>query len=201
MRALGPGLLNECGPISVLLFLKNLLFTVIVPGVVAGWVPLRWFERHARWPDEWHWPHWFGAVIFALGAAGYFHCLWLFAAYGRGTPAPIDLPKKLVQRGLYRWVRNPMYLAVLAVVAGEGVFLRSWHIGVYFVCLACALHLFVALYEERVLSFQFGAMYEDYRRDVPRWLPRRPGRSLGPWRPSTRGVERGYSIRKFHRRL
>ncbi len=79
-----------------------------------------------------------------------------------------------MHRGLYKWVRNPMYLAVFTVIAGEAVFLRSWHIAVYFTCLVCAVHVFVLLFEEETLRRRFGAMYEDYRRDVPRWLPRKP---------------------------
>ncbi len=159
----------------MLLFFKNLLFTVLVPGFVAGWVPLHWFERYPRWPGaEWQPWHFAGALLAGIGASIVLHCIWLFATKGRGTPAPIDPPKKLVHRGLYRWVRNPMYLGVLATVAGEMLFFWSWHIGVYLLCLACTFQAFVLLYEEPALSSQFGAMYEDYRRDVPRWWPRRP---------------------------
>ena len=156
------------------LFLKNLLFTLLVPGFVAGWVPLRWFARRPQWPDDWLGHHLAGTVIFGTGLVVYLHCVWLFATKGRGTPAPVDPPKKLVQRGLYRWMRNPMYVGVLAVVAGETVFLWSIDIGVYLFCLACCFHLWVILYEEPALDFSFGAMYEDYRREVPRWWPRRP---------------------------
>jgi protein-S-isoprenylcysteine O-methyltransferase Ste14 len=159
----------------VLLFLKNLLFIVLVPGFVAGWVPLHWFERSPHWPEPtWQWWHFSGALLVGVGVGIVLHCVWLFATKGRGTPAPIDPPKKLVHRGLYRWVRNPMYLGVLAVVTGEMVFFWSWHVGVYLLCLTCVLQTFVVLYEEPALSSQFGAMYEDYLRDVPRWWPRRP---------------------------
>jgi protein-S-isoprenylcysteine O-methyltransferase Ste14 len=160
------------------LLIKNLLFTLLVPGVVVGWVPFHWFERHAAWAEAWAWPQWVGAGLFVLGLALFLPCQWLFFSRGQGTPAPFDPPKKFVRRGLYKWVRNPMYLAVLALVAGEAVFLKSWHIGVYWICLACVLHLFVVLYEENSLRFRFGAMYEDYKRDVPRWFPRRPRPSL-----------------------
>jgi protein-S-isoprenylcysteine O-methyltransferase Ste14 len=156
------------------LFLKNVVFTVFIPGFVAGWVPLRWFERRPQWPEEWRAPHYAGAIFVVLGVIIYLHCQWLFATRGQGTPAPIDPPKKLVRRGLYKWVRNPMYLAVFTVLVGETVFLRSGHIAVYFVCLVCAVHVFVLLVEEESLRRRFGAMYEDYRRDVPRWLPRKP---------------------------
>lgn len=156
------------------LLIKNLLFTVCVPGFVVGWVPLHWFERYARWPEVWSWPHWLGAGLFGLGVAFFLWCQGLFMVWGRGTPAPIDPPRKVMRRGPYKWVRNPMYLAVLTIVAAEAVFLQSWHIVVYWVCLACMVHLFVVLYEESALRMRFGAIYEDYRRDVPRWMPRKP---------------------------
>lgn len=156
------------------LLLKNLLFTLLVPGFVAGWVPLRFFERRARWPESWSELHFTGAALCLLGLALYLHCQWLLAVRGRGTPTPLDPPKKLVRRGAYQWVRNPMYLAVFTAVAGEAVFLRSWHIAVYLTCLVCAVHVYVLLLEEEALRRRFGALYEDYRREVPRWLPRRP---------------------------
>jgi protein-S-isoprenylcysteine O-methyltransferase Ste14 len=156
------------------LLFKNLLFTLLVPGFVVGWMPLRWFERRAQWPAAWAWHHFAGLALFAGGAAVYLHCTWLFATRGQGTPAPFDPPRKLVWRGLYKWVRNPMYLGLFALVAGEMVFLRSSHILVYFICLLCAVQLFVLGYEEGALRSQFGAMYEDYKRAVPRWLPRKP---------------------------
>ncbi len=159
---------------SLWLILKNLLFTLVVPGFVAGWVPLRWFERRPHWPVTWTAPHFAGAALALAGLALYLHCQWLFATRGQGTPAPIDPPKKLVRRGFYKWVRNPMYLAVFAVIGGEMIFLRSGHIAVYFVCLVCAVHVFVLLVEEEHLRRRFGAMYEDYRREVPRWFPRKP---------------------------
>ncbi len=158
----------------MILLLKNLLFTLLVPGFVAGWVPLRWFERRAEWPAVFAWHHWVGLGVFIAGFGLYLHCVWLFMTRGRGTPAPFDAPKKLVLRGPYRWVRNPMHLGMLLVVASEVVFLGSWHIGVWLVCLACLFHLFVVGHEEDALRFRFGAMYDDYLRDVPRWLPRKP---------------------------
>lgn len=160
------------------LLLKNLVFTILVPGFVVGWAPLHWFERHPRWPAVWGWTHGVAVVIFGLGLVAFLYCQALFIIRGQGTPAPFDPPRKFVRRGLYKWVRNPMYLAVLAMVGAEGLFLRSWHIAVYFTCLACAVHLMVVLYEENALRFKFGAMYEDYRRDVPRWFPRRPKPTL-----------------------
>jgi protein-S-isoprenylcysteine O-methyltransferase Ste14 len=156
------------------LLVKNLLFTLLVPGFVVGWVPLRLFERRARWPEAWGWQQYAGVALFAIGLLVFLHCQWLFAARGQGTPAPFDPPKKFVRRGLYQWVRNPMYLAVFLLVGAEALFLPSWHIAVYLVLLACLLHVLVLLVEEEGLRRNFGAMYEDYRREVPRWLPRKP---------------------------
>lgn len=156
------------------LLLKNLLYVLVVPGVVAGWLPLRVFERRAQWPVDWSWPHWTGAALALLGAGIFLHGVWVFAVRGQGTPAFFDPPRKLTKRGPFKWVRNPMYLALFALVAGEALFFRSWHVGVYFVCLVCALHLLVVLHEERELRFRHGAVYEDYKREVPRWLPRKP---------------------------
>lgn len=156
------------------LFLKNLAFTLIVPGFVVGWVPLHWFEKHPKWPAVWRWPQYTAALLVLLGATVFLASQWFFATRGQGTPAPFDPPVKFVRRGPYKWVRNPMYLAVFTLIGAEALFFRSWHITVYLVCLACGLHLFVLAYEEEALRRNFGAMYEDYRRDVPRWLPRKP---------------------------
>lgn len=158
----------------LILFFKNLLFTLVVPGFVAGWVPLRIFERRPDWPARLEAQHWTGLLLGMAGLAVYVQCVWLFMRKGRGTPLPLDPPKKLVQRGLYRWVRNPMYLGVLLLVAAEAAFFASWRIGIYWIGLACIFQLFVLLHEEPVLSYRFGAMYEDYKRAVPRWLPRPP---------------------------
>jgi protein-S-isoprenylcysteine O-methyltransferase Ste14 len=156
------------------LLLKNLLYVLVVPGVVAGWLPLRLFERRPHWPATWGWAEWTGTGLALAGTAVFLHSVWVLAQRGQGTPAFFDPPRKFTKRGPYRWVRNPMYLALFALVAGEALFFRSWHIAVYWVCLVCVLHLLVVLHEERELRFRHGAVYEDYKREVPRWLPRKP---------------------------
>lgn len=156
------------------LLLKNLFFTLTVPVLVIGWVPLRVFERRAQWPDIHGARHLVAVGLFVTGVVAFLHCQWLFYSRGQGTPAPVDPPKKFVRRGLYKWVRNPMYLAVLGMVGAEALYFRSADILIYLICLACVLHLFVLLYEENALRQKFGAMYEDYRGVVNRWLPRRP---------------------------
>ncbi len=159
---------------SLWLLLKNLLYAAIVPGIIAGWLPLRLFERRPQWPAAWGGVEWAGGALVAIGAVFFLHSVWMCAMRGHGTPSFFDPPKKLTRRGAYQWVRNPMYLALFALVSGEALFFRSWHIGVYWVFLVCGLHLLVVGYEERNLRFRFGAIYEDYRRDVPRWFPRKP---------------------------
>lgn len=156
------------------LFLKNLGFTLVVPGVVVGWVPYVYLLRRPVPPALWSWPHWIALAPLLVGVLAYLACVWQFMATGRGTPAPIDPPKRLVQRGLYRWVRNPMYLAVLLVVLGEVIFFRQVALVLYFFFLASAFQLFVVLYEEPVLRRRFGAIYSDYCNAVNRWVPGKP---------------------------
>ncbi|MGH8641307.1 MAG: methyltransferase family protein, partial [Burkholderiales bacterium] len=109
---------------------------------------------------------------------GHFHvlwCIWDFASFGRGTPAPIDLPRHLVARGFYRYSRNPMYIGVLSVVFGWSLLFQSGPIALYGLVLAAGFHLFVVLYEEPHLRRAFGSSYEQYCARVGRWLSfRRP---------------------------
>jgi protein-S-isoprenylcysteine O-methyltransferase Ste14 len=113
-----------------------------------------------------------GVSVLVLGAAIYAWCVWDFATFGRGTPAPIDAPKRLVVRGLYRHTRNPMYVGVLSVTLGWAVFFQSLAIVLYAVALWIGFHVFVVLYEEPHLLSVFGKEYQDYCSDVGRWVPR-----------------------------
>ena len=102
----------------------------------------------------------------------YLWCAWDFAVKGMGTPAPIDAPKKLVVNGLYRFVRNPMYLGVFCLILSQAMTRYSRPIPVYFVFVGVCFHLFIVLYEEPHLRKVFGREYEDYCRHVRRWIPR-----------------------------
>ena len=157
----------------MLLLLKNLLFTVFVPGTVAGFVPYRILSRRADLLPLNAARLLLAAPVLALGLAIYFWCLWDFAVAGRGTPAPIDPPTQLVVRGLYRYVRNPMYIGVLLVVMAWALAFRSVAVLEYGTAVALAFHLFVVLVEEPLLRRRFGAAYEFYCRAVSRWVPRR----------------------------
>jgi protein-S-isoprenylcysteine O-methyltransferase Ste14 len=151
--------------------LKTMLFTVVVPGTVLVVVP-RWLLGGA-----FHWPErgvlvWVGGVVILLGAATYFRCAWEFAVRGLGTPAPIAPTKFLVTTALHRYVRNPMYIGVFTVIVGEAIIFRSAILWWYAAFFCVPVELFVVFYEEPTLRRQFGESYEEYRRAVPRWIPK-----------------------------
>jgi protein-S-isoprenylcysteine O-methyltransferase Ste14 len=118
---------------------------------------------------------WSGLVLMAAAAVIYLDCLVRFLATGGGTPAPYEPPRQLVRLSLYRRVRNPMYLAVLLALTGEAVLFESPALIAYAAGVGFMFHLWVVLYEEPSLARRFGAAYEAYRWQVPRWIPR-----LGP---------------------
>lgn len=158
-----------------MLVFRSIVFTFLLPAVMVGWVPLRFFESRPVWDEGRLTAHeWFAILIALVGFAAYVDCAWRFTRKGRGTVAPWDGPRKLVRRGLYRWVRNPMYISLGLVLLAQVIFLESWRIGIYLICMTCVAQIVVVLHEEPEMSFRFGAMYEDYKRAVPRWLPRRP---------------------------
>ncbi len=153
----------------MVLLLKNLLFTVVVPGTVAVYVP--YLIAPDRPPEPG--PTLAVAILFFLaGVTIYAWCVWDFASFGRGTPAPVDAPKRLVIRGLYRHTRNPMYVGVLMVILGWAILYHSAVLLSYALFMAVCFHLFIILYEERHLKRLFGDQYADYCRRVGRWLPR-----------------------------
>ncbi len=110
------------------------------------------------------------AAVLAGGALALW-CVLAFAVVGRGTPAPFDPPRRLVVRGPYRYVRNPMYLGAGGALAGAGVYYASAALLAFTAVFLLVAHLFVLGYEERALGRRFGAEYEGYRRRVRRWLP------------------------------
>ena len=156
---------------------KTLVFTVIVPGTVAVYLPRRiLLSRTAADLLPLQALRSVGVLFAAAGALAYLWCAWDFATAGRGTPAPIDPPKELVARGLYRRVRNPMYVGIALLLLGEALFFRSRALLFYAGAVFLFFHLFVVFYEEPALRRQFGAEYEAYCSNVPRWIPR-----IRPW--------------------
>jgi len=159
---------------NMLLFLKNFAFSVIVPGTVAFYIPISMaagrFGFVAAPPS---WTRLVGVVPILSGLVIYLWCVWCFARSGRGTPAPIDEPKKLIVLGPYRYARNPMYMSVLLVIIGWAVFFYSLRVLSYGFCVGLVFHLFVVIYEEPHLRRRFGESYEHYCRAVRRWIPGR----------------------------
>lgn len=153
----------------MVLLLKNVLFTVLVPGTVAVYIPLLLTRGQSPASGLASVP---GILLIALGAGMYCWCVWDFATFGRGTPLPLDAPKRLVVRGLYRYTRNPMYVSVLTVLTGWTILFRSPLLVVCTLGVALVVHLFVIYYEEPKLGTLFGQEYDAYCRRVGRWLPR-----------------------------
>jgi protein-S-isoprenylcysteine O-methyltransferase Ste14 len=152
-------------------FIRTIIFTILVPGFWTVVMPYWLLPRGTR-------PNLQGAgaagwLFTAGGIALYFACaFWGFALRGKGTPAPIDPPKRLVEEGPYGIVRNPMYWSVTLVMLGEGLVFHSLALVELAAAFFAATNLFVLFYEEPALRRKFGAEYEDYCRRVPRWLPR-----------------------------
>lgn len=148
---------------------KTLIFTIVVPGTVVIYVPWVLRGRSAHPVAMWAW---IGIVPAAAGLAVYLWCAWGFATAGRGTPLPLDAPKLLVVRGLYRYVRNPMYVGVLMMVLAQAILFASMPTLWYAAIAWLFFHAMAVVYEEPTLRSKFGDSYEQYRKSVPRWIPR-----------------------------
>lgn len=159
------------------LLLKNLLFTLVVPGTTAVLLPYLILERRTGFrPPSWGVAQIAAVPLALLGLFIYLACAWEFARRGRATPAPLDAPRVLVVQGLYRYVRNPMYLGVLLFILAESIFNESGVLALYATGFFLLVHLFTVLYEEPTLQRKFGGSYAAYRRSVRRWVPGRPFR-------------------------
>jgi protein-S-isoprenylcysteine O-methyltransferase Ste14 len=163
----------------VLAILGSVAFLVIAPGVVAGAVP-RWISRWRFQPPLLGLPgvRIAGGILVAAGAVALLDSFARFALQGIGTPAPVFPTKHLVVTGQYRYVRNPMYLAVVSAILGQALLFGNTRLLGYAALVWLAFHLFVLAVEEPMLRHGFGAEYAELCANVPRWLPRRR-----PWRP------------------
>jgi protein-S-isoprenylcysteine O-methyltransferase Ste14 len=148
---------------------KTLVFTIVVPGTVAVYIPQTLKGSRVSLPVPFPW---IGVALIGCGAAIYLWCAWDFAVKGLGTPAPIDAPRVLVVNGLYRFSRNPMYAGVFTAIEGQALYYGSGHIAVYGCVMLTIAYVFVVLYEEPTLRRLFGNQYDEYCRRVPRWLIR-----------------------------
>ena len=155
----------------MMLALRAVFFTVLLPGTTLVWIPWMIVTRGAARLELGVF-RWVGIPLIAVGTGVMLVCIVDFARKGRGTLAPIDPPRNLVASGLYRYVRNPMYVGGLLVLCGEVIFFQSTNLLAYALCWWLAVHLFIVLYEEPHLTSVFGDQYEEYRRAVPRWIPR-----------------------------
>ena len=153
-------------------------FFAVAPGVAAGVAPWALTGWRAGDPGAPVAARVAGWALVAAGTAVLVAAFARFAREGRGTPAPVAPTEVLVVGGLYRYVRNPMYLAVLSVVAGQALVLWRPVLVAYGVALAVAFVAFVLGYEEPTLRRRYGPGYDDYRAAVPGWRPR-----LRPWAP------------------
>ena len=151
-------------------WLRAVLFIVVVPGAVAGWIP--WYVAGAP-SDVWQASYgaWrLGALLVVAGWAVLLWCAREFALRGRGTPGPWDAPRQLVISGLYRFTRNPMYVGVLTAILGQAIWFHSRSVAWYALLAAVVFQLMVVFYEEPTLEGTFGQQYTEYRRRVRRWL-------------------------------
>lgn len=155
------------------------VFFAVAPGTIAGVIP--WWL--SGWEVRSPLPYWtpfriIGAILVAAGVIVLVHAFVRFVVEGAGTPAPVAPTERLVVGGLYRYVRNPMYLGVLATIVGQALLLGQPVLLAYALVTLVLFAAFVRWYEEPVLSHRFGAQYDAYRRAVPAWWPRRRA-----WKP------------------
>lgn len=162
----------------VFLFAAPGLLGVFIPWYITGWhmyEPLLGFEL----------VRWLGGALILFGAVILLDSFARFALQGRGTPAPIYPTATLVVSGAYRYVRNPMYLAVTTLIAGQGLLIGYLPLLIYALAFGVVTHVFVLVYEEPTLRSTYGAQYETYAAHVRRWLPRlTPWRGVAPSRPT-----------------
>src|SRR5436190_11632992 len=158
--------------------LGSAMFFVVAPLVLAGVIP--------RWVTQWEFrPAFFGVdltrllggLLIVAGVPGLLDSFARFALEGRGTPAPIAPPQKLVVTGLYRYGRNPVYIAVVAVILGQALLFGDGRLLWYGALLWLSFHVVVVVFEEPTLKETFDTEYESFRTNVPRWIPR-----VTPWR-------------------
>ena len=169
--------LNECVIRRILAIVGSAIFLVLAPGFVAGMVP--WWISHWRveaallgLPAL----RFLGGVLLALGAVGILDSFSRFAIQGIGTPAPVFPTRHLVVTGLYRYVRNPIYVAVVSTILGQGLIFGNVSLFEYGGLVWLFFHLAVLIYEEPTLTASFGSEYAAFCAGVPRWIPR-----LTPW--------------------
>lgn len=161
-------------PFSWWVALRAVVWSALFVGMVAVYIPLRYFAVAPGRVPLTSLPGIGAAILIAAGVALMLACVSEFVARGRGTPAPMDAPRELVVHGPYRLVRNPMYVGMVLALLGELVLAWSSRFAFYIAGWFAIINLFVLLYEEPTLRRRFGEPYERYRQEVGRWWPRWP---------------------------
>jgi len=165
---------------KIWLGVRSLAMTVLFPGTVAVYIPYRMLKPiNIQGPKIWSLTQYGALLVMGFGLVILFTCIWEFARFGRGTLSPFDEPRKLVVRGLYRYVRNPMYVGVALVLLGESCFFWSGRLLTYTGFCFIIANVLIMGYEEKRLRFKFGEEYERYREYVGRWIPGRPYEDSG----------------------
>ena len=154
------------------LLLRNLFFTILQPGLVAGAAPYFILGQNfsKSMAQQWQPLQYVALIVFAIGLIILFSCVLRFAVEGRGTISPVDPTKKLVIGGLYRFSRNPMYMGVMLILIGEALFFQSTSLWIYVLVILLAFHIFILLHEEPRLRKAFGKEYIEYCKKVRRWI-------------------------------
>ena len=150
--------------------LKSLLYLIVEAGLFAFYIPLKFLRTGPQ--IEIGGLSFLAFALWLLGSLIILRCFWDFTFTGRGTPAPIDPPKELVVTGLYRYLRNPIYVGALSIFLGHFLWFGYWSLLLYAVLAFIGVHSFVVLYEEPALKRKFGTAYDEYLKRVPRWIPR-----------------------------
>lgn len=153
-----------------MLALKSILFFILAPGMVAGLIPLMFFRNGSQINSDFF--SYLALPLWILGFVTLVWCFWDFVQKGKGTPAPLEPPKELVVSGLYKFVRNPMYVGVFMILIGHFLWFGYWNLLIYAIIFLIPVHLFVILYEEPHLTKLFGESYREYVKKTPRWFPK-----------------------------
>ena len=154
------------------LFFRNLIFTILQPGIVICLFPylIASEEIKTRFSLPFGFSQYAGLIFFFLGWCLVLYCIYRFAVEGKGTLSPADQTKNLVVKGLYQYSRNPMYIGVMLALIGEVIFTNTNSLLIYTACVFIMFNLFVKFVEEPRLRRDFGDQYNDYCKKVRRWV-------------------------------
>jgi protein-S-isoprenylcysteine O-methyltransferase Ste14 len=149
---------------------RSLLYLVFEAGLFALYIPLALLRSGPRL--ETGFVSFLAIPLWLLGSLIVLWSFWTFTFMGRGTPYPPDPPRELVTTGPYHYVRNPIYVGVVLIFSGHFLWFGNWALLLYTVLSFIGVHSFIVLYEEPTLKKRFGAVYEEYLQQVPRWVPK-----------------------------